>query len=147
MQSACVGKKVIQHETCILIFSTAFLWNISHSEKNSARYYHKFTWVFMQSTLYSCQICNETWIFIADFRKRLKCQISWKFNQRQPKCSMRKDGRTDRQTDVTKLTVAFRNFANAPKNTYTYYTDLFLKETIIVSRTKIVIRYFISRRL
>jgi len=25
------------------------------------------------------------------------------------------DGRTDGQTDVTKLTVAFRNFANAPK--------------------------------
>jgi hypothetical protein len=25
-------------------------------------------------------------------------------------------GRTDGQTDVTKLTVAFRNFANAPKN-------------------------------
>jgi hypothetical protein len=26
-------------------------------------------------------------------------------------------GRTDRQADVTKLRVAFRNFANAPKNT------------------------------
>jgi hypothetical protein len=26
------------------------------------------------------------------------------------------DGRTDRQTHMTKLTVAFRNFANAPKN-------------------------------
>jgi len=26
------------------------------------------------------------------------------------------DGRTDRQTDMTKLTVTFRNFANAPKN-------------------------------
>jgi len=25
-------------------------------------------------------------------------------------------GRTDRWTDMTKLTVAFRNFANAPKN-------------------------------
>jgi len=25
------------------------------------------------------------------------------------------DGRTDRQTDITKPTVAFRNFANAPK--------------------------------
>jgi len=25
------------------------------------------------------------------------------------------DGRTDRQTDMTKLIVAFRNFANAPK--------------------------------
>ena len=26
------------------------------------------------------------------------------------------DGRTDRQTDMTMLMVAFRNFANAPKN-------------------------------
>jgi hypothetical protein len=26
------------------------------------------------------------------------------------------DGRTDGQTDMKKLTVAFRNFANAPKN-------------------------------
>ena len=25
------------------------------------------------------------------------------------------DGNTDRQTDIRKLTVAFRNFANAPK--------------------------------
>ena len=29
---------------------------------------------------------------------------------------MRTDGRTDGQTDVTKLIVPFRNFANAPKN-------------------------------
>ena len=27
-------------------------------------------------------------------------------------------GGTDRRTDVTKLIVAFRNFANAPRNTY-----------------------------
>ena len=26
------------------------------------------------------------------------------------------DGQTDRQTDMTKLVVTFRNFANAPKN-------------------------------
>jgi hypothetical protein len=26
------------------------------------------------------------------------------------------DGRTDGQSDMTKLTVTFRNFANAPKN-------------------------------
>jgi len=29
---------------------------------------------------------------------------------------MRTDGRTDRQTDRTKLIVAFPKFANAPKN-------------------------------
>jgi len=28
----------------------------------------------------------------------------------------RLDGRTDRQTDMTKVKVAFRKFANAPKN-------------------------------
>jgi len=30
-------------------------------------------------------------------------------------CSMRIDGEIDRRTDITKLIVAFRNFANAPK--------------------------------
>jgi len=31
---------------CVLIFSTASVWNISHSKKNSARYYHNCTQVF-----------------------------------------------------------------------------------------------------
>jgi hypothetical protein len=31
------------------------------------------------------------------------------------------DGRTDRQTDMTKLKVTFRNFANAPKRVITIY--------------------------
>jgi len=33
----------------------------------------------------------------------------------EPSCSMRTDGQADIQTDVTKLIVALRNFANAPK--------------------------------
>jgi hypothetical protein len=31
------------------------------------------------------------------------------------KHSMQKDGQTDGRTDMTKIIVAFRNFANAPK--------------------------------
>jgi len=34
------------------------------------------------------------------------------------------DGRTDRQTDKTKLTVTFRNFANAPKMQHIRHTNL-----------------------
>ena len=47
-----------------------------------------------------------------DFRKMLQYQISWKSFQWKPICSTR----TDRQTDVTNLTVASRDFAKAPKN-------------------------------
>ena len=32
------------------------------------------------------------------------------------------DGRADRQTDMTKPTVAFRNLANAPKNPVVMFT-------------------------
>jgi hypothetical protein len=36
-------ENVIGHKMCVLIFSTTFVWNISHSKKNWARYYHKCT--------------------------------------------------------------------------------------------------------
>jgi hypothetical protein len=40
-------KKKLLNMKCVLIFSTAFIWNISHSKKNSARYCHKWENVFM----------------------------------------------------------------------------------------------------
>jgi hypothetical protein len=54
---------------------------------------------------------NETLIFATDFGKSSIDKISWNSVQWEPSCSMRTDGRTD----MTKLIVAFRNFANAPK--------------------------------
>jgi hypothetical protein len=59
---------------------------------------------------------NETWIFLTDFRKIIKCEISWKSILSEPSCCIRTEGRTDRQRDMTKLIVAFRSFAKAPRN-------------------------------
>jgi hypothetical protein len=46
-------------------------------------------------------------------------QISSKSVQREPICSMRTDGRTD----LTKLVVAFRNFAKGPKKIMIKFGD------------------------
>ena len=54
---------------------------------------------------------NETLIFSLEFRKILKYQISLKSLQRGPIYSTQTDRQTDGRTGMTKLTVAFRNFA------------------------------------
>jgi hypothetical protein len=51
---------------------------------------------------------NETWIFPTDFDK------TWNTFHENP--SNASDRQTDGHTDMTKLTVAFLNFANASKN-------------------------------
>jgi hypothetical protein len=48
-------KKFMKHKMCDLIFSTNFIWNISHS-KNWARYDQNCILVFKQSTRYCCSI-------------------------------------------------------------------------------------------
>jgi len=51
--------------------------------------------------------------FFISFRKKIaKHQISWKFVEWEPSISMQ----TNRQTDMTKLMVTFRNFPKAPKS-------------------------------
>jgi hypothetical protein len=74
------------------------------------RYDHKRIPVFMYSTRYCCQILMKIEFSRHIFDKILTCQISWKSVQWEPSCVIRTDRRTCRT-----LTVAFRNFANAPK--------------------------------
>jgi len=58
---------------------------------------------------------NETWTLSTDFEKILKYQLPRKRAQWEPSFFSHPDGETDGQTDMTKLTVAFRNSANAPE--------------------------------
>jgi len=40
------GKGVTEHEMCVLIFSTTYVANMSHSKENWVTYYNKCTSVF-----------------------------------------------------------------------------------------------------
>jgi len=40
-------RKENEHKKRVSVFSTTFIWNISHSKKNSARYYNKYTYISM----------------------------------------------------------------------------------------------------
>ena len=61
---------------CVLFFvSMTFVSNIFHSEKNSAGY-HKFMYVFVQSTHYSCYILTKLEISWQIFEKVLEHQLS-----------------------------------------------------------------------
>ena len=105
-------KKVTEYIMCALIFSTTFVSSISHSKKKWARYDKKmYISLHVKYPLFLSDF-NDAWIFLTDFWKIPKYKISWKSVQWGPSCSM--------WTDVTKLTVTFCNFANAPKNVMSY---------------------------
>ena len=59
-------KIVVEHEVGVFIFSTTFVWNISHP-KNWAKYDQKWVLVFIWSTCYSCQILMKLEFFSTDF--------------------------------------------------------------------------------
>jgi hypothetical protein len=81
---------------CVLIFCTTFVWNISHYEKNWARYDQKCTYIglHVKYPLFLSD-SNETWIFPTGFREILKYKssINSPIVNRTVCC-----GQTDRQT-------------------------------------------------
>jgi hypothetical protein len=79
---------------------------------------------------------NQSWIFSTSFLKILKYLIWQKSVQWEPSCCMRTDSRTDGQTSTTKLKVAFRNLANAPKKTINALANLRIrwKEANLLNR-------------
>ena len=98
--------KVTEHKMCVLIFSTTFVWNISHYKKNWARYDQNGTSVFMYSARYSCQILIKL-----EFSRRIFEKYSNVKFRENPSSGSHADGRTD----GIKLTFVCRNFANAPE--------------------------------
>ena len=90
-------KKVIERKMCVLIISTTFIWNISRSKKNWARYGKKGIGILVKYPLLLSDF-NKNCIFSIDFRNILKYQTSWKSAQWEPSCSMQTDRQTDKQT-------------------------------------------------
>jgi hypothetical protein len=103
---------------CVFIFYTPFVRNNSHPKMNWARYDKKIHIdLHVKYPLFLTNF-NGTLIFSTDFRKIHKYQISWKTVQREPSCSMRTNGQTQRRTDMMELTVAFQNSANVTNIIY-----------------------------
>jgi len=114
----------------LFIFSVIFVWNISHFEKQWAKYDKKCVLVIMSSTCYSCRTVVKLEFSLTYFKKILIYQILWKSFQWEQSCSMWTDERTDwqkRQTDTMKLIVAFRNLRMHLKKEWQHAFDIYLR--------------------
>jgi hypothetical protein len=122
----CCAKK---YHKCVLVFMWSTLYWSSCEVPFIGLHVKYPLLVFMWSALYwySCEVpfiglhvkyplflsyFMETWTFSTDFRKTLKCQISWISVQWEPSCAMRTGG----HRGMMKLIVAFPNFASEYKN-------------------------------
>jgi hypothetical protein len=108
-------KKKLLNVNCVLWFSLKYLSETLLTVRRTARD------IIINAHRSSCKVpailvrCNQIWIFSTDFRNLLKHQTSWKSVNCEPNYSIR----TERRRDIMpKLTVAFRNFSNAPHTSY-----------------------------
>ena len=106
-------RNIIEYKMCVLAFSTQPVWNISHCKKNGARYDHTCISVLKQSTSYSCEILMKIEFSRQIFDKywNIKCSENPYLG-----AELFHDGWGDGETNMTKLIISFRKFANAPNN-------------------------------
>jgi hypothetical protein len=105
--------KNVTEQKIELWFSVQFSSKNSYSQKRYGRYYHKCAYMSMSRTRYVCQILRTR-----EFsRKSFEKYSNTNFNENpSSERQVVPRGRTDGQTDMTKLIVTCRNFANVPRN-------------------------------
>jgi len=110
------GVGVSEHKMCNLIFCTTFIWNISHSKKKWASYYHKCTYIGLHVKYHhSCQILMELESSWKIFKKYSNIKFHENPSSGSPVVACRQ---MDRQTNTRKkkIILAFHNFTNTPKH-------------------------------
>jgi len=110
-----VDRNVTEHKMCVLIICTILSETFLILWRNERDVIRNVYFLQVKYQLFLSDF-NETWTFPRDIRKLLKNKISQKSVQWEPSCSVR----TDRRTGMTKLIVAFYNFAKASKNRYMF---------------------------
>jgi len=104
-------KNVTEHKICVLTFSTNPVENMSHSKKNSARYYHECTRRHVQYPLFLSRV-QRNLNFLDRFSKNIKIPNYMKIRRVGAELfhAGRTDTEKDRQTDVTIKLSLFANF-------------------------------------
>jgi hypothetical protein len=112
------GKKMVFYLKCVLIFSTTFVWNISHSKKIWEIYDQKCILVFTQIARYSCRILiklENSWQIFEKFSNKFKENAS--SGSRAAPC-----GSTDGHTRHDKADSRFMQFYESAKKLIQYET-------------------------
>jgi len=95
---------------CVFIFPATFVRNISHSKKKWARYDTNVYWSWCKVTDI---LVRFSWNLT--FQDRFSKEKAQMWNLMKIRPAGTKSFHKDVQTDMTKLILAFRNFAKAPR--------------------------------